>query len=162
MAELIQAADLVGFRGAPFAAAVLAAAAESVRADCEWHIAPSVTETRKLRGGDRVLILRSLRVTAVTSILDADGNAIDGWDWWENGVVERRSGVFPKSVTVTFTHGYTTCPKELLPIIAERALSQASGRIKSEALAGRAVSLEGGYDPAGSGVLAKYALNGRP
>lgn len=158
---LVASADLSGFRGAPFAASVAEAAAESVRAECAWHIAPSVTETVKLRGEGGVVLLPSLRVTGVASITDADGNPVEGWEWWPNGVVEV-SGSFPRIVNVTFTHGYESCPKELLPIIAERAQSQASGRIKSEALAGRSVSLEGGYDPVTSVVLARYKLNGGP
>lgn len=159
---LIAAADLAGFRGAPFSAQVTEAAAESVRSECDWHLAPSVTETVKLRGGGGVLILPSLRVTAIASITGVDGTVVDGWEWMPNGVVERMAGAFPRFVNVTFTHGYDACPKELLPIIAERAQSQASGRIKSEALAGRSVSLEGGYDPATEGALAKYRLNSRP
>jgi hypothetical protein len=158
---LIQAADLAGFRGAPFSDQVTEAAAESIRTQCEWHIAPSVEATVKIRASGNVLLLPSLHVTAVASVVDSTGNAVTDWEWYPSGIIER-AAAFPAFVTVTFTHGYTSCPKELLPIIAERAVSQASGRIKSEALAGRSVSLEGGYDPAGSGVLAKYILNGRP
>lgn len=159
MEPLIQVTDLLGFRGAPFAGNVTQAAAESIRTQCEWHIAPSVEETVKLRAGGSVVLLPSLHVTAVASVTGNHGTAVTGWEWFPNGVLEKPDG-FPAFVTVTFTHGHPTCPVELLPIIAERAVSQASGRIKSEALAGRSVSLEGGYDPASAGVLAKYTLNG--
>jgi hypothetical protein len=159
-APLVDVADLSEFRGAPFTAVVVGAAADSVRSECGWHVAPSASEVVRLRGGSRVLLLPSLHVTAVASITDGDGNAVTGWDWFENGVVELPSSSFPRVVSVTFTHGYESCPQALLPIIAERASAQASGRIKSEALAGRSVSLEGGYDPVAAGVLARYTLNG--
>lgn len=161
MVALIQAADLNGFRGSPFADNVAEAAAESVRAECGWHIAPPVTETLKIRTYGSVILLPSLHVTAVTSVTDSAGTLVTGWELFEGGILEFFTDT-PAYVTVTFTHGYPVCPKELLPIIAERAVSQASGRIKSEALAGRSVSLEGGYDPAASAVLARYKLNGRP
>lgn len=158
---LVVAADLTGFRGAPFATQVVEAASESVRSECDWHVAPSITETVKLRGGGGGLILPSLRVTAVASITGVDGTVVDGWEWMPNGVVERTAGAFPRFVNVTFTHGYTACPKELLPIIAERALSQASGRIKSEAAGGVSLSVESSYDPVGAAVLSRYRLPGR-
>lgn len=160
MDPLIQPADLVGFRGAPFSAKVTSAAAGSVRAQCEWHIAPVVTETKKLRADGTVLLLPSLHVTEIDSIVDVDGNEITGWDWLPEGIIERLAG-FPRFVSVTFTHGYTACPEELLPIIAERALAQASGRVKAESLAGRSIQLEPGVDPTSASVLGKYALNGR-
>lgn len=159
MDPLIQPADLVGFRGAPFSAKVTSAAAASVRTKCEWHIAPSVTETVKLRAGGSVVLLPSLHVTDVASVVDVNDAEITGWDWSPEGIIELPYGGFPRFVTVTFTHGYPDCPDDLLPIIAERAVGQASGRIKSESLAGRSISLEGGDDP--SSVLAKYSLNGR-
>lgn len=161
-APLVEAVDLSEFRGAPFTLAVVGAAAESVRDECGWHIAPSAMESVRVRGGSRVVLLPSLHVTDVASVVDGDGVAVTGWDWFENGVLELPSGVFPRVVSVTFTHGYASCPRALLPIVAERASAQAAGRIKSEALAGRSVSLEGGYDPVTAPVLARYKLPTRP
>lgn len=159
MDPLIQAADLVGFRGAPFSDQVAQAAAESLRAQCDWHIAPSEVETVKLRGGGFTLLLPSMHVTEVASVVDNYGNAVTGWEWFPNGVLESPSG-FPSFVTVTFTHGFPECPVELLPIIADLAVSQSSGRIKSEAAGGVSISMESGDDPNGSRVLAKYRLHG--
>lgn len=159
---LVTGADLVGFRGAPFADAVVRAASDGIRAECGWHIAPSIQQTVKLPGGGPVLAVESLHVTAVASITDRDGAPVEGWEWFQDGTIERHSGVFPRWVTVVFTHGYTVCPRELLPVVAERAGAGAAGRIKSEALSGRSVVLEGGYDPASHGVLAKYRLEGGP
>lgn len=158
MDPLIQPADLVGFRGAPFSAKVTSAAAEAVRTRCEWHIAPVVTETKKFRSDGTVLLLPSLHVTDVTSIQDVDGNELTGWDWLPEGIIECLSG-FPRFVSVTFTHGHAACPDDLLPVIADYAMAHAAGRIKSESLAGRSITLEGG-DDSGS-VLSKYSLSGR-
>jgi hypothetical protein len=119
-----------------------------------------VTETKKFRADGTVLLLPSLHVTAVTSIQDVSGNELTGWDWLPEGIIECLSG-FPRFVTVTFTHGYASCPDDLLPIIADRALGHATGRIKAEALAGRSIQLEPGADPTTTSVLGKYALNGR-
>ena len=159
---LVQDTELNGFRGAPFPSNVVEAAAESIRTDCEWHIAPSIQETLKVRGGGSVLLLPTLHLTAVASIVDNHGYLVEGWEFFEDGTIERHTGAFPRFVTVTFTHGYTQCPRELLQAIAERAASGAAGRIKSEALAGRSVALEGWYDPATEGALVKYRLSGRP
>lgn len=159
MTALIQASDLAGFRGAPFSDPVVQAAAESLRTQCEWHIAPSEIGTVKLRGGSDVLLLPSMHVTEVQSVVDNYGQPVTGWEWFPNGVLECPAG-FPPFVSVTFTHGWPACPADLLPIIAERALSQASGRVRSEAAGGVSVSLEGGYDPDSARVLAKYRLQG--
>lgn len=159
MDPLIQASDLTGFRGAPFSEPVVQAAAESIRTQCEWHIAPSETETVKLRGGGYVILLPSMHVTEVSAVVDNYGEAVAGCEWFPNGVIECPSG-FPPFISVTFTHGYDACPAEILPVIAERAASQASGRVKSEAAGGVSISMEGGYDPIGSGVLAKYRIAG--
>lgn len=163
LAPLASAAELAGFRGAPFDPSVVEAAGDSIRDECGWHIGPKAQTTIRYRGVKGttapVLILPTLRLIQVFSVTDRDGNPLDGLDWLENGVLEREGG-FPPWVEVTFQHGYESCPKALLPIIAERASAASRGRIKSEALAGRSVSLDGGYDPASSLVLSKYKLRG--
>lgn len=152
-------ADLAKFRGAPFDEDIIEAAAGSVRAECGWHIAPSVEQTIAVRtGGSATVLLPSLRVTAVTAVTDRNGAAVNGWEAWSNGILEVPSGGFPDVVEITYTHGYDACPPELLPIIAERAAAQASGRIKAEALAGRSVQLEGGYDPVTATTINAYRI----
>jgi hypothetical protein len=158
---LISASDLTGFRGAPFVQAVADAAAGAVRAECGWHIAPEVNETARVRGGSRILLLPTLKLTGVTSITDTDGNAVTGWEWFESGVVELDFGSFPRVVIVSFRHGYPACPAELLPVIAERAVAQSSGRIRSESAGGVSVSMETGDDPTGTSTLARYRIPGR-
>jgi len=159
MEPLVQATDLTGFRGAPYAAKVLSAAAEAVRTECDWHIAPVMTQTVKIRtGGRSVVLLPTLHLVNVISVTGPDG-VIEGWEFYEHGTLERAAG-FPNRIEVEFTHGFEKCPEALLPIIAERAQSQALGRIKSEALGGRSLQLEGGYDQNTQAVLSKFKLGG--
>lgn len=159
MGPLVSATDLAGFRGAPFPDTLVEAAAETVRAECGWHIAPAVEQTVKVRtGGMDTVNLPSLYVTDVVSVLDRAGAPVTGWDFWEHGVLECPGG-FPDIIKVTFKHGYESCPKDLHSIIAERSGSQVSGRVLAESLAGRSVQLEGGYDPNTPTILAGYRLN---
>ena len=158
MSPLVSAANLAGFRGAPFPETTVESAGETVRADCGWHIAPEVEQTVKVRtGGLDTVNLPSLYVVDVVSVVDRDGAEVTGWDFWENGVLDRPGG-FPDIIKVTFRHGYQSCPKDLHGIIAERSGSQASGRVKAESLAGRSVQLDGGYDPNTPAILAAYRL----
>lgn len=159
LSPLVSASALAGFRGAPFPETTVEAAAETVRAECGWHIAPEVEQTTKVRtGGLDTVNLPSLHVVEVVSVLDRAGAEVTGWDFWDHGVLERPGG-FPDVITVKFRHGYESCPKDLHGIIAERSGSQASGRIKAESLAGRSVQLDGGYDPNTPAILAGYRLN---
>ncbi|AZS11706.1 head-to-tail adaptor [Arthrobacter phage Maja] len=151
------AGDLAGFNGGPFADPVVASAGESIRDECGWHIAPVATTVMKFRGEGSMILLPTLRLMDVTSVRDSDGNLVAGVEWLQNGILEC-SGGFPPYVEVTFMHGYRVCPPSLLAVIAERAAARSAGRIKSEALAGRSVSLEGGYDPVSAGVLQRYKL----
>lgn len=151
---------LEGFNGGPFVQNVVSSAGDSIRDECGWHVAPVLTMTAKVRGAGTVILLPTLKLSDVQSVVDRDGNQITGFDWFENGVIERRGG-FPDYVEVLFVHGYHSCPPSLLAVVAERAAARSGGRIKSEALAGRSVSLEGGYDPVASRVVARYTLNGR-
>jgi hypothetical protein len=149
--------DLAGFNGGPFTAPVVTSAGDSIRDECGWHIAPVITTVMKFRGEGSVVLLPTLRLIDTPTVRDRDGNLVTGVDWFQNGILECPTG-FPSYVEVTFMHGYPKCPPALLGIIAERAAARSAGRIKSEALAGRSVSLEGGYDPVSSNVLQRYKL----
>jgi len=151
--------DLAGFNGGPFTANVVTSAGDSIRDECGWHIAPEVTVTMKYRGSGSVILLPTLKLANVLSVKDRDGNLVDGVDWFENGILERPGG-FPSLVEVTFAHGYRVCPSSLFGIVAERAAARSAGRVKSESLGGRSVSLEGGYDPASMRTLNAYRLQG--
>ena len=67
--DMIEASDLVGFAGAPYQQKAVDAAVGSIRAECEWHIAPQREDTWTLRtGGSDTLVLRTLRVVQVKAI----------------------------------------------------------------------------------------------
>lgn len=162
VAPLVSAAELTGFPGAPFVTAVVDAAAGQVRSECGWHIAPVVTETVTLdTGGSTVVLLPSLLVSSVTAVRDEDGVVLTGWKSRPNGVL-RYTGGWPEVIQVDITHGYATCPPELIAVVAERAQRIKGGRVKAESLAGRSVSLDTASNQDGSGVIARYTIPGRP
>lgn len=164
MADLVTNTDMTGFPGAPYSDAVLEAAAESVRDDCGWHIAPSATETVVVEASGGVALLPSLRVTDVTEVRDAmTGEVLADWRVDKSaGVLHDLSAAY-RRVEVDFTHGYDSCPPALKPVIAERA--QAMGRggyVRQESLGSRSVSL-GGLEGGGAlDALARYKLPPRP
>lgn len=158
---LVSPADLVEFRGAPFQPSVVSGASGSVRSDCKWHVAPVVESTVKMRGGDSVLVLPTLRLVEVVSVTGSGGTVVTDFDWLPNGVLDRR-GCFPRFVEVVFRHGFDECPPELLSVVAERAVSGAAGRVRQESLGSRSVSLESGYDSVSMSVIDRYRLGPRP
>lgn len=158
---LASPADLAGFKGGPFTDPVAQAAGDSIRDECGWHIAPEITTTMRFHGEGSVILLPTIRLLEAPVLTDGDGRRLTAFEWYPNGVLESPTG-FPRYVEVMFRHGYSKCPPALLPIVAERAQASSGGRIKSEALAGRSVSLEGGYDPVSTGVLSRYKLQDGP
>lgn len=162
MEPLVKSNDLTGFKGAPFPPSVLTAAAQSIRTECEWHIAPLETMTVKIRaGGSDTVLLPTMKLVEVIEVTSSAGDVVTGWEAMPDGVLERPGG-FPRFINVHFRHGHESCPPELLAVIAERAVSGAAGRITAESLGGRAVSLESGYDSVSMAVLQKYKLQGGP
>lgn len=162
MEPLVKGTELIGFKGAPFPVAVMDGAAESIRTECEWHIAPVITTSLKIRsGGADTVLLPTLRLLEVEEVTSSTGEPVTGWEELENGVLERRGG-FPRFINVRFRHGYDKCPAELLSVIAERAVSGSAGRISQESLGSRSVSLESGYDSVSMSVIQKYKLQGGP
>lgn len=83
----------------------------AVRAYCGWHIAPNraTTDTFRSHGG-RVLLLKSLRVTAVATVtIDATLIESDRYDWYEHGslVLKDPCGSWPcGKVVVSYSSGY--------------------------------------------------------
>lgn len=146
---LVSASDLTDFPGAPFPLMLVAAASASVRADAGWHIAPVVTETLTLDSdGGRFLVLPTLRLVSVVSVTDVTGTAgwlLDGWRRTQSGALYRANG-WPagySAVEVTLTHGYTSVPADLLPVIAarcQRSLTDATITQRSETVGARTSS----------------------
>ena len=165
MADLVSNADLTGFPGAPFSEPVLRAAAESVRDECGWHIAPVVTETIEVEAVGNVAILPTLRIVTITEIRDArTGDPITGWH------VDKRAGVvhglpYCRRIEVDLEHGHESCPPALLPAIADRAKAiTTGGYVRQESLGSRSVAYATGPD-IGVGAadpLARYKLPPRP
>lgn len=165
MVDLVSTGDMTGFPGAPFAASVLRSAAESVRDECGWHIAPPVTETLKVRTVGPVAILPTLRIVSVSEVRDAkSGRVITGW-CVDDESQTIRGLPHGRRVEVDLEHGHEACPPALLPAIADRAKAiAAGGYIRQESLGSRSVSYATGPD-VGVGAadpLARYKLPPRP
>ena len=158
---LVLPGDLDGYPGAPFPPEPVMSAVAGLRRAAGWHIAPSVTETVTLdHDGAGVLQLRSLYVTAVTSVKDVSTDTptdLTGWRWSQDGMV---SECFPcefRTVEVTFTHGYAECPPDLLPVVASRT----QRRVMQESVGARSVTYAADSGPVESAVE-PYRLGPRP
>jgi len=116
------------------------AAARSLRRECGWHIAPRVTEDVKLvlrsgTGDELYLPTRDFpdAEVIVNTVRNSAGELLTGWEHAE-GVIVRRGGVFRyalwtgRYVTVNITHGFATCPADLLPLLAARAAAAKAPR----------------------------------
>ena len=160
------------------------AIASSIQNECGWHIAPIKAETVTLDSdGGTVLQLPTLHMTGLTSVtLTETGEALPvslETGWSEAGMLSlgprsfipgghwassRRSHKqFPagfRAITVSFTHGYETCPAELIRFIA---MTVNQRRIVSETLVGRAVTFQVTDDYfSNAAILNKYRLGPRP
>lgn len=114
------------------------AACASIRGECRWHIAPSLTETVTLDGdGSGVAFLPSLLVTAVQSIT-VDGIALTEVDqlWSAAGIITGVYSTRMRGIVVTFTHGYAECPAELLTIAYGMAAAGATQRLAAQERSG--------------------------
>lgn len=157
--ELLTAGDLVQHRESRDADAVSAAVA-AVRSYCRWHVAPSVTETRRVEGTGAALLLPTLHLTDVAGVVDLDGSplTIDGLDWRENGiVVSSARGVYD----VTFTHGHDEWPVEVKRVILALASRTRMGAAKSSGAGPFSVSLDAAADDFSSAeraVLDRYRV----
>lgn len=157
--DLIPPDELIGFAGAPYHQAAVDAAVGALRAECEWHIAPVHEDTWTIRtGGQDTIVLRTLLVQEVLAIAPAV-DLLRVHDLGD-GVLYLPGG-WPAVITITVRHGYDVCPPELHPLIAGRAHTGVAGRVRSESIGGRSVTLESGADPSADAVLSKYMLGGR-
>lgn len=123
--NLASPGDLLPFPGSPFSVELVDAAVQALRNALGWHVAPSVEETITVdsRGG-RYLFLPSLNITAVTEVRDVTGaTPVVITDWFQTGgaTLVRDAG-WPcreSAIEVDVTHGYSACPPDLFPVIAE-------------------------------------------
>ncbi|QTJ64979.1 hypothetical protein HYG77_04775 [Rhodococcus sp. ZPP] len=103
-----------------------AMAADLVRGECGWHIAPAHEVTLFLDSdGGQVLSLPSLHVVSVSAVTDADDEAIEGWEFSTMGLLERTGGRrWPRgrrAVKVTFTHGLAAAPHAIIAVVNDIA-----------------------------------------
>lgn len=168
MGELVAPGDLLGFSGAPFPSAVVAAAAQSVRTDAGWHIAPEITETIEAEPTGPRIVIPSLKIVEVVAIRDADtGEVLEGWRLRKGpGVIERSMvrgrGCWPEVVEVDIVHGYAVCPADLYAVVAERSQRGQAGIVRQEGIGGRSVAFSLSSDTPNSRTIARYSLAGRP
>ncbi|MGV9181816.1 hypothetical protein [Arcanobacterium canis] len=127
----------------------LAAASETIRAYCGWHVAPSLTETITLDAhGDHTLHLPSMHVTDIASVKIWGEDVTNDITWSAAGMLQyrpRSRHVFPdgfRAVEVTLTHGWDlkVVPQvqALVLTLAKRAANQAP--ISSQSVNGASVS----------------------
>lgn len=113
-----------------------------VRAYCDWHIAPVVTNAVFVQSFNApALFLPSLNVRSIVSITDDDATtyttadyAFTSWGqltragdwcgyWWKTGT------------TVTFEHGYDSPPPEVTAVVqalAQRALDNPGSLVRTQ------------------------------
>lgn len=122
---LVGAADVADLPGAPFTQRELDIAADLIRGDCGWHIAPVLATSIDLdTDGASSLLLPTLALREVLSVRDrARVTALDGWQYSTAGILERPAG-WPRgrrAVTVEFRHGLDEVPLELVSLVAKLA-----------------------------------------
>jgi hypothetical protein len=167
--SLVTPDDLAPFPGAPFSDEVTDAAAAAVRVACDWHIAPSLTETVIVESyGSRFLILPTLYLTAITSIYDVTDDAapviITGYRTaataqFKAGMVDLGSRWPRGMMEATITHGYDECPPDLLPAIAEVARSaRTTGELSQVSADGVSRTISGRVSHENSTAIARYTI----
>ncbi|GAB3889498.1 hypothetical protein [Terrabacter terrigena] len=108
------------------------AACAAVRAYCGWHVAPSFTESVTLDGpGTGVLLLPTLHLTALADVTN-DGAAVSDPEWSQAGMVRGSWTGRYRGITATMTHGYETCPGEILGVLREAASRGITGSAVSQ------------------------------
>jgi hypothetical protein len=139
-----------------------------IRGYCHWHIAPVVTETIVRPGsGGSTILLPTLKLRAVTA-LTIDGTALTAdellaLDWYQDGYIKHCTPRKGRAITITITHGYDTCPPDVLA--AAKAVSAGaqfvglkSGATLSNSFAtwGPTLGADAGLDPYATSILDRY------
>ncbi len=166
---LVSATDLDPYPGAPFDQRIVDMAAAKLRLEVGWHIAPELTETRKVDSwGTSTLLLPTLHLVDVTAVRDVTGDApevIEGWKKSDEGILTLASG-WPfglEAVEVDMVHGYATTPLELLPVLADIARSATSDpRVTQERLGNWSRTFRSSLSGTDTGTAAElYSIKGR-
>ena len=148
-----------------------AAACAAVRAYCGWHVAPSITDTYTLDGsGSQFQALPSMHVTDIVLVTEL-GTDLDasGYEWSEMGQLWREAGWAGhfRGLIVEMTHGYDSCPPEILGVLQEAASRGVGGSAVSQVGQVRMGGVSGVPGAASfmldqKAVLDRYAIPGRP
>ncbi|GAA1992882.1 hypothetical protein GCM10009718_33250 [Isoptericola halotolerans] len=138
--DMVGPEDLDDRPGAPFSETEVDAAVAAMRKTAGWHIAPKrPSETVYLDVGmrERVLRLPTLKLDEIADVRDATGDdpvTIEPGGYRASrrtGLVRRTGGYWPagyEAVEVDMTHGYDETPPDLLPLIAQLALTERRDR----------------------------------
>lgn len=127
------------------AEAISVLASGAVREYCGWRVAKTLQETITVTSrGSRLIFLPSLHVVSVDEVTE-NGDVVDpsGYEWDENGVLERVSGRWARgrrAITVKLTHGHAKCPATIARIIAaavQRGAFVPAGGITAETAIGQ-------------------------
>lgn len=152
------------WQGDPRADAAVAAATLAVRNSCGWHVGPSVRcrVTVDVLESARTLWLPARNVTAVSSVTDAEGNAIGNWQWSRIGQMLFDSPL-PRglrAVTVEYEAGTDTADlAALVAGVASRTLALRPG-VTSESAGGVSVSVSAGIAAASAAPFLTDAERG--
>lgn len=164
--DMINPVDLEPFPGSPFDDAAVDAAVATVRAVAGWHISPSRVQTVSVdTHGSTYLYLPTRYLTAVSAVRNMTGTTpvvITGFRTSKSGKLSRASG-WPcgfSAVEADITHGYATCPRELLPILAGLCQSSATApNVSQESVGPFSRSYRSDSDRTGAAVAAIPGLS---
>ena len=109
----------------PRVGAALAAASQTVRNYCGWHICPSLTCTANPEGGSRVLTLPAAYVSKINSITENTA-AVTDYKLRKDGLIKRETQWCPEwgAITVNYDAGYE---EEAVPDLVEAVCAITSG-----------------------------------
>lgn len=132
------------------------AACAAIRTYCGWHIAPVITEDITVDGsGGGIQLLPTLRLLDVAAVTN-DGQSVADPQWSESGVIRGAWTARYRGVTATITHGYETCPAEVLAVAKSMSAAGAAATPGVKGMTSGPYSVEFSEEAmAGSGVIAE-------
>lgn len=174
---LLQAGDLADFAGAPFANSVVLAVGQSIRAAAGWRIAPQISETVIVESdGGQYLFLPTMWLSSVAEVRDVtDPDNPVVLDGWSSALTPRfRAGCLRRDrswpcgdIAVDITHGYASCPQDLLSAAAALAqdakVNKATGGVRLGSLSINGTSDQvGGEGSTVAATIGRYRIPERP
>jgi hypothetical protein len=141
--DMVTPEDLAHLPGAPFLAAEVDGAVETIRTAIGWHIAPERSETYvfDVPRGETRLRLMTTHLVSIDEVR-ASGVVVDETKYEASeklSILKHKTGSWASgygAVEVDMTHGFEETPKDLLNIIAAVAASGRRDQSVREAVAG--------------------------